>query len=175
VWLRAQPPVLAALGKVPMALLPFVLAGVGLIVSGPSLFLAFIKLRNGTSALYLTQTAGPSTPRPKSTFLRESLTAIAKLPGGATLDPATASRETRALAQVRCRCGLLIWIYSLLSVHRRSLPSHQGLDKSRSARRRQLQISYKCAIVHSSRPIHQAPRPNNLARTLWRLSRILTH
>jgi hypothetical protein len=64
--------VLAFLGKVPVALLPLVLAGIALVVSGLRSCWRSSNCGNGISALYLTPMAGPSTPRPKSTFLLAS-------------------------------------------------------------------------------------------------------
>jgi len=109
--------VLAALGKVPMALLPFVLAGVGLIVSGPSLFLAFIKLRKRNLGPILDANGWAINAKAKINVpFGESLTAIAKLPGGATLDPSDRYAEKRALwPKFAVAVVFLIWIYSLLS------------------------------------------------------------
>jgi hypothetical protein len=108
--------VLAFLGKVPVALLPFVLAGVVLIVSGPSLLLAFIKLRKRNLGPILDANGWAINAKAKINVpFGESLTTIAKLPGGSSLDSKDRYAEKRILWPKFVGVALLlIWIYSLL-------------------------------------------------------------
>jgi hypothetical protein len=109
--------VLAFLGKVPVALLPLVLAGVALIVSGPSLLLAFIKLRKRNLGPILDANGWAINAKAKINVpFGESLTTLAKLPGGASLDSNDRFAEKRILWPKLLGVALvLIWIYSLLS------------------------------------------------------------
>jgi hypothetical protein len=108
--------VLAFLGKVPVALLPFVLAGIALIVSGPSLLLAFIKLRKRNLGPILDANGWAINAKAKINVpFGERLTAVAKLPGGASLDSDDRYAEKRALwPKFVVAVLILLWIYSLL-------------------------------------------------------------
>jgi hypothetical protein len=108
--------VLAFLGKVPVALLPFVLAGIALIVSGPSLLLAFIKLRKRNLGPILDANGWAINAKAKINVpFGERLTAVAKLPGGASLDSDDRYAEKRALwPKFVVAMLILLWIYSLL-------------------------------------------------------------
>jgi hypothetical protein len=108
--------VLAFLGKVPVAFLPFVLAGVALIVSGPSLLLAFIKLRKRNLGPILDANGWAINAKAKINVpFGESLTTTAKLPGGSSLDSHDRYAEKRALwPKFAVAALVLIWIYSLL-------------------------------------------------------------
>ncbi|MGA2555916.1 MAG: hypothetical protein ABSG04_06540 [Verrucomicrobiota bacterium] len=109
--------VLAFLGKVPLALLPLVLAGVGLVVSSPSLLLAFIKLRKRNLGPILDANGWAINAKAKINVpFGERLTALAKLPGGASLDTNDRYAEKRVLWPKLVAAALaLIWVYSLLS------------------------------------------------------------
>ena len=109
--------VLAFLGKVPVALLPLVLAGVALVVSGPSLLLAFIKLRKRNLGPILDANGWAINAKAKINVpFGESLTTLAKLPRGASLDSDDRFAEKRVLWPKLLGVALfLIWIYSLLS------------------------------------------------------------
>ena len=90
--------VLAFLGKVPLAMLPLVLAGVGLVVSAPSLLLAFIKLRKRNLGPILDANGWAINAKAKINVpFGERLTAIAKLPAGASLDSNDRYAEKRVL------------------------------------------------------------------------------
>jgi hypothetical protein len=108
--------VMAFLGKVPMALLPFVLAGIALIVSGPSLLLAFIKLRKRNLGPILDANGWAINAKAKINVpFGERLTAIAKLPGGASLNSDDRYAEKPALWPKLVLAVLIIaWVYSLL-------------------------------------------------------------
>jgi hypothetical protein len=108
---------LAFLAGVPAALLPLVLAGAALVVSGPSLLLAFIKLRKRNLGPILDANGWAINARAKINVpFGESLTAIAKLPGGSSLDANDRYAEKRAFWPKLVGAALvLIWIYSLLS------------------------------------------------------------
>jgi hypothetical protein len=108
--------VLAFLGKVPLPLLPLVLAAVALVVSGPSLLLAFIKLRKRNLGPILDANGWAINAKAKINVpFGESLTTIAKLPRGATLDSGDRYAEKRVLwPKLVGVVLLLIWIYSLL-------------------------------------------------------------
>lgn len=108
--------VLAFLGKVPVALLPLVLAGVALVVSAPSLLLAFIKLRKRNLGPILDANGWAINAKAKINVpFGERLTAVAKLPGGASLNPDDRYAEKPVLWPKLVVAGLfLIWIYSLL-------------------------------------------------------------
>jgi hypothetical protein len=108
--------VLAFLGKVPLALLPLVLAGVGLVVSGPSLLLAFIKLRKRNLGPILDANGWAINAKAKINVpFGESLTAIAKLPSGSVLNSEDRFAEKRVNWPKYVAAALLVvWIYSLL-------------------------------------------------------------
>jgi len=108
--------VLAFLGKVPVALLPIVLAGVALVVSGPSLLLAFIKLRKRNLGPILDANGWAINAKAKINVpFGERLTAIAKLPGGASLNTDDRYAEKPVLWPKLAAAALfLIWLYSLL-------------------------------------------------------------
>ena len=108
--------VFAALGKVPPPLLPFVLAGIALVVSAPSLLLAFIKLRKRNLGPILDANGWAINAKAKINVpFGERLTAVARLPRGTVLE----GHDTFAHKPVFWPkfLGLLlflIWIYSLL-------------------------------------------------------------
>ncbi len=108
--------VLAFLGKVPVALLPIVLGGVALVVSGPSLLLAFIKLRKRNLGPILDANGWAINAKAKINVpFGERLTAVAKLPGGAILNSDDRYAEKRVLwPKFAIAALVLIWIYSLL-------------------------------------------------------------
>jgi hypothetical protein len=108
--------VLAFLGKVPVALLPIVLAGIAVIVSGPSLLLAFIKLRKRNLGPILDANGWAINAKAKINVpFGERLTAIAKLPSGASLDSNDRYAEKPVLwPKFLLAAFLLVWIYSLL-------------------------------------------------------------
>jgi hypothetical protein len=107
---------LTFLGQVPVALLPFMLAGIALIVSGPSLLLAFIKLRKRNLGPILDANGWAINAKAKINVpFGERLTTMAKLPGGASLDSKDRYAEKRVLWPKLVGVALfLIWIYSLL-------------------------------------------------------------
>jgi hypothetical protein len=109
--------VLTALGKVPLPLLPFVLAGAALIVSGPSLLLAVIKLRKRNLGPILDANGWAINAKAKINVpFGESLTTTARLPGGSSLDSNDRYAEKRILwPKFAAAALLLLWIYSLLS------------------------------------------------------------
>jgi hypothetical protein len=108
--------VLAFLGKVPLALLPLVLAGVALVVSAPSLLLAFIKLRKRNLGPILDANGWAINAKAKINVpFGERLTALAKLPAGATLNSNDRYAEKPVLwPKVAVAALFLIWLYSLL-------------------------------------------------------------
>jgi hypothetical protein len=108
--------VLAFLGRVPMALLPLVLAGIVLVVSAPSLLLAFIKLRKRNLGPILDANGWAINAKAKINVpFGERLTAVAKLPGGASLNSKDRYAEKPVLWPKLVVVGLLLlWIYSLL-------------------------------------------------------------
>ena len=108
--------VLAFLGKVPLAMLPLVLAGVGLVVSSPSLLLAFIKLRKRNLGPILDANGWAINAKAKINVpFGERLTTIAKLPAGASLDSNDRYAEKRVLWPKFVGAALfLIWVYLLL-------------------------------------------------------------
>ena len=109
--------VLGAFGKVDPPLWPIVLAGIALIVSGPSLLLAFIKLRKRNLGPILDANGWAINAKAKINVpFGERLTAIAKLPAGASLN----STDLFAEKPVRwpkyvIAALVLVWIYSLLN------------------------------------------------------------
>jgi len=108
--------VLAFLGKVPVALLPLMLAVVALVVSGPSLLMAYIKLRKRNLGPILDANGWAINAKAKINVpFGERLTAVAKLPGGASLDSSDRYAEKPVLWPKLIGVALLlIWIYSLL-------------------------------------------------------------
>ncbi len=108
--------VLAFLGKVPPALLPLVLGGIALVVSGPSLLLAFIKLRKRNLGPILDANGWAINAKAKINVpFGERLTALAKLPDGASLNSTDRYAEKRVLWPKFAAAALfLIWIYALL-------------------------------------------------------------
>jgi hypothetical protein len=108
--------VLAFLGKVPLALLPLVLAAVALVVSGPSLLLAFIKLRKRNLGPILDANGWAINAKAKINVpFGQRLTSIAKLPLGASLDSRDRYAEKPVLWPKLLAAALfLIWVYSLL-------------------------------------------------------------
>jgi hypothetical protein len=108
--------VLAFLGKVPVALLPLVLAAVALVVSAPSLLLAFIKLRKRNLGPILDANGWAINAKAKINVpFGERLTSIAKLPGGASLNSNDRYAEKRVLWPKLVAAALfLVWVYSLL-------------------------------------------------------------
>ena len=99
-----------------LPLLPFVMAGIVLIVSGPSLLLAFIKLRKRNLGPILDANGWAINAKAKINVpFGESLTTTAKLPGGSSLDSNDRYAEKRILWPKFVGVALLlIWIYSLL-------------------------------------------------------------
>ena len=81
--------VLAYMGKFDQWQLPFVFAGLLLVISGPSLILAFIKLRKRNLGPILDANGWAVNAKAKINVpLGTSLTGIAKLPPGSTIDVA---------------------------------------------------------------------------------------
>jgi hypothetical protein len=108
--------VLTFLGKVPVPLLPLVLAGIALVVSGPSLLMAFIKLRKRNLGPILDANGWAINAKAKINVpFGERLTSVAKLPRGAVLDSNDRYGQKRAFwPKLVSVLLLLIWIYSLL-------------------------------------------------------------
>ena len=108
--------VMAFLGKVPVALLPIVLVGVALVVSGPSLLLAFIKLRKRNLGPILDANGWAINAKAKINVpFGERLTAIAKLPRGASLNSNDRYAEKPVLwPKIVMAALFLAWVYSLL-------------------------------------------------------------
>jgi hypothetical protein len=108
--------VLAFLGKVPGPLLPLVFVGAAIIISGPSLILAFIKLRKRNLGPILDANGWAINARAKINVpFGERLTSIAKLPQGATVDEKDKYAPRRLLWPRFLAIALvLVWIYSLL-------------------------------------------------------------
>src|SRR5262249_43323813 len=79
--------VLTFLGHVPPPLLPLVLGGIALVVSGPSLLLAFIKLRKRNLGPILDANGWAINAKAKINVpFGERLTVVAKLPKDALVD-----------------------------------------------------------------------------------------
>ncbi len=108
--------VLTFLGKEPLPLLPLMLAGIALLVSAPSLLLAFIKLRKRNLGPILDANGWAINAKAKINVpFGESLTTTAKLPRGSILNSDDRYAEKRALWPKFVGVALLLlWIYSLL-------------------------------------------------------------
>jgi hypothetical protein len=109
--------VLAYLGKFDQWQIPFVFAGLSLVVSGPSLILAFIKLRKRNLGPILDANGWAVNAKAKINVpLGTSLTSIAKLPPGSTVDVAGdkfaehAARWPKFLATAFC----IWWLYAFV-------------------------------------------------------------
>jgi hypothetical protein len=108
--------VLAFLGKVPLALLPLVLVGIAVVVSAPSLLLAFIKLRKRNLGPILDANGWAINAKAKINVpFGEHLTALAKLPGDALLNSDDPYAE-KPVRWPKFVAGLLffLWICALL-------------------------------------------------------------
>jgi len=109
--------VLASVGKFDQWQIPFVIAGLLLLISGPSLILAFIKLRKRNLGPILDANGWAVNAKAKINVpLGTSLTSIAKLPPGSTVDVAGdkfaehAARWPKFLATV----FVIWWIYAFV-------------------------------------------------------------
>lgn len=109
--------VLAFLGKVPVPLLPFVFAGAALIISGPSLLLAYIKLRKRNLGPILDANGWAINANAKINVpFGERLTVVAQLPEGAQLNSNDRYAEIPARwPKFAIAVLVLIWICSLLN------------------------------------------------------------
>ena len=107
---------MALLGKEPVALLPFLLAGIALIVSAPSLLLAFIKLRKRNLGPILDANGWAINAKAKINVpFGERLTVVASVPSTASLDTTDSYAEKRVLwPKFLAAALILVWIYSLL-------------------------------------------------------------
>ena len=109
--------VLAFLGKFDPWQIPFVFAGIMLIISGPSLILAFIKLRKRNLGPILDANGWAVNARAKVNVpLGTSLTRIAKLPPGATVDVAgdKFAEHTARWPKVLATVFVIWWLYAFV-------------------------------------------------------------
>ena len=108
--------VLAYLSGVPVALLPLVVGGVGLVISGPSLLLAFIKLRKRNLGPILDANGWAINAKAKINVpFGERLTTLAKMPFGSVLDSHDRYAEKRVVwPKIAGAVLFVVWIYSLL-------------------------------------------------------------
>ena len=109
--------VLVYLGKFEAWQLPFVLAGVMLAISGPSLVLAFIKLRKRNLGPILDANNWALNAKAKINVpLGTSLTDIAKLPPGAVVDVSDRYAEKSVLwPKILAVVFVVWWIYAFLN------------------------------------------------------------
>ena len=105
------------LGKFEAWQLPFVLAGVMLAISGPSLVLAFIKLRKRNLGPILDANNWALNAKAKINVpLGTSLTDIAKLPPGAVVDVSDRYAEKSVLwPKILAVVFVVWWIYAFLN------------------------------------------------------------
>ena len=157
--------VLAFLGKVRWPCCPSCLAGVALVVSAPSLLLAFIKLRKRNLGPILDANGWAINAKAKINVpFGERLTAIAKLPGGASPQfRRPLRRETGSLAQIRGRRAVPHLDLLAVGLLRHTLPPDQELGNS--ARNAAGQLSDPIQTRRRRRPRHPQPTPRPNAPT----------
>ena len=109
--------VLVYLGKFESWQLPIIFAGIMLVISGPSVILAFIKLRKRNLGPILDANGWAVNAKAKINVpLGTSLTGIAKLPPGATVDVSDRYAEKSALwPKVLLVVFIVWWIYAYLN------------------------------------------------------------
>jgi len=109
--------VLAFLGKFTAWQLPLVLAGILLIISGPSLIIAYMKLRKRNLGPILDANGWAVNARAKINVpFGTSLTGIAKLPPGATIDTSDRFAEKSVLwPKLLVALFVLWWIYAFMA------------------------------------------------------------